>query len=246
MRRYPYRTMAVWVVVAFLALGSSFFYHLTYDDVWNLFREEEIFRNLLNAYNGYFSAGTHIYVLSLICMIAVEYCLKKEEILFLLRTPGRRSFYFGRLKATAVIILLVSALYYLIGFGGIGLFIDKKYIFCFATAIYVLVAYTMTYLYLFRLAVFYLWMRDIAEQKIPALLGTMGLAVSEFFIDGYVFSGIYFPYEDLYLAEQVYTEARFLPLPFFFALARQIGLLLFIGLIGLRCFVHKDVIQLEK
>lgn len=246
MEKYKYGITLISSVIAFIALATSNFYHLLFDETWSLFSKERIYRELLCGNSGYFCIGVHVFILSIICILALEYCLKKEELLFLIRSDSRKQFYIRRINLLLPCVLVISTAYYSVGFGSIGLFFNFKFIFSQNTLAYIIAKFSMSYLYLFRLGIIYICLRDFTGHKMLSAVVVLLLVITEFSIDSFVFEGIYFLYEDLSIGEQYFISNTFPPIHFLLAVVRQAGSATIIAIIGIKCYERKDVILLEE
>lgn len=223
---------------------TAYNWHLFKNRIWILFGEQEIYE-MYYIMGDYFDVGTYLLVLSVISVIAMEYCLKTETLPALVRSSSRRAFLYKRWMTVAAVSLLYVLIHLALGYGmGRALFAD---IFSQSeqTARFYAVSTPLLLLFFLRVNVIYLLMRDVFNKKIYAMAGIVGLALFEYFTGYFVFLQVWMPCRDLELSAAAYMGSPS-GAELMLTMLRQIGLTAIIAIISLKYFERKDVIEDER
>lgn len=218
--------------------------HLLRPQVWMLFSKQRIYEGFYIG-SEYYNAGSYLLVLAITSVIAMEYCLKAEGILALVRCRSRTTFCSRRSKTLVTVSMLYVLIHFALGYGLSlvlfpGIFVQSK-----QTALFYGASVLLLFLFFLRVNVVYVLLRDFFNKKIFAMAGILAVYILEYFLGYYVLIDIWMPCKDVDMGRLAYLGSLG-GLEFVLVLARQGGVTLLIALLSLKYFDRKDVIQVEK
>lgn len=232
--------LLAWEGIIWLAYNG----HLLRTQVWMLFDKQKIYEGFYIG-SEYYNAGSYLLVLAITSVMAMEYCFKVEGIPSLVRCQTRNKFLYRRWKTIGAVSLLYILIHFTLGYGLSMTLFPESFAQSKRTVLFYVTSAPLLLLFFLRVNVVYVLLRDFFNKKIFAMVGVLGIYISEYFFGYYVLTDVWMPCKDVDMGALAYLGSLG-GLEFLFALIRQGGVTLIIALLSLKYFDRKDVIQIEK
>ena len=218
--------------------------HLLRTRIWILFDMKTIYEGFYLG-GDYYNAGTYLMILAITSVMAVEYCLKEESVLELVRCRSRTDFVSRRWRTLAAVSLLYAAVHFAVGYGlSLALF-DKVFTGTAQTTWFYVASAPLLFLFFLRSNVIYVLLRDFFQKKIFAMAGILALYLAEYFSGYYILTGVWMPCKDVDMGRAAYFGSVG-AVELLLALVRQCGITVMAVVLSTKYFERKDVIQLER
>lgn len=218
--------------------------HLLRTQVWILFEKQTIYEGFYIG-SSFYNAESIMLVLAVTSVMAMEYCLKEENVPMLVRCCSRRDFVSRRWKTLTAVSLMYVLIHFVLGWGLSLVLFDEVFTKTRETVAFYMASAPLLFLFFLRGNVVYAFLRDFFQKKIFAMAGILALYIAEYFIGYYMLEGVWLPCKDVDIGRAAYFGYSG-SMEIVLALARQAGMTVMTAVLSTKYFERKDVIQLER